>query len=61
MIREVVQQALSVGYLTLEDEEKLRRLLQIKYDFEDLNAFFSLQLAAMEGRVKQQSRELLHN
>lgn len=61
MIREVVQQALSLGYLTIEDEDKLRRLLQIKYDCEDLNAFFTLQLAAMEGRVKQQSRELLHN
>lgn len=61
MIREVVQQALSVGYLTLENEDKLRQLLQIKYDCEDLNAFFTLQLAAMEGRVKQQSREASHN
>lgn len=40
MIREVVQQALSLGYLTLENEDKLRQLLQIKYDSEDLNAFF---------------------
>lgn len=61
MIREVVQQALREGYLTLEDEDKLRRLLQIKYDSEDLNAFFRLQLAAMEGRVKQQSRESFQN
>ncbi|NEQ25133.1 MAG: hypothetical protein F6K28_39845 [Microcoleus sp. SIO2G3] len=58
MIYEVVQQALSDGYLTVEAEEKLRRLLQTKYGIKDLNAFFSLQQAVIEGRVKQQSREL---
>jgi hypothetical protein len=59
MIREVVQQALKEGYLTLEAEDQLRQLLQTKYGSEDLNAFFTLQLATMEGRVKQQSRELI--
>ena len=58
LIREVVQQALMTGYLSLEAEEQLRRLLKTKYDLEDLNAFMSLQLAAMNGSVKQQSREL---
>ena len=58
MIYEVVQQALSNGYLTVEAEEKLRQLLQAKYGIEDLNAFFTLQQAVIEGRVKQQSREL---
>lgn len=58
MIYEVVQQALSAGYLTVEAEDQLRRLLKAKNNLEDLKAFFALQQAVMEGRVKQQSREL---
>lgn len=58
MIREVVQQALKTGYLTVEAENELRHLLAHKYDLEDLNAFMVLQHAAMSGRVKQLSREL---
>lgn len=58
MISEVVQQALLVGYLTVEAEEELRRLLKAKYNFDELKAFFSLQQAVIEGHVKQQSREL---
>lgn len=58
MIYEVVQQALSAGYLTVEAEDQLRRLLKAKNNFEDLKAFFVLQQAVMDGRVKQQSREL---
>lgn len=61
MIRNVVQQALSTGYLTIEAEEQLRQMLAKKYDREDLTAFMSLQQAAMAGLVKQQSRELLHS
>lgn len=60
LIRNVVQQALSTGYLTIEAEEQLRLLLSTKYDREDLKAFMSLQQAAMAGQVRQQSRELLH-
>jgi hypothetical protein len=58
-IREIVQQALMAGYLTVEAEDQLRHLLTKKYDLEDLNAFRSLQQAAMAGRVKQESRELM--
>ncbi|CBN55234.1 hypothetical protein PN499_05815 [Kamptonema animale CS-326] len=59
MIREVVEQALSTGYLTVEAENLLRQMLTTtKYDIEDLNAFMSLQLAAMAGRVRQESREV---
>ena len=58
MIREIVKQALKTGYLTLEAEEKLRTMLQKKYELEDLEAFITLQQAAMLGRVKQESREL---
>lgn len=57
-IREVVQQALKTGYLSLEAEAQLKQLLASKYDSEDLNAFMKLQQAAMGGYVRQASREL---
>lgn len=60
-IREIVQHTLSTGYLTLEAEEQLRQLLLTKYDWEDFRAFIRLQQEAMEGRVKQQSRELMYS
>ena len=56
IIREVVQQALDSGYLTLEAEEKLRLMLRKKYDLEDFEAFMKLQQAAMIGDVRQESR-----
>ena len=59
LIREVVQQALRTGYLKIEAEAQLRQLLSTKYDREDLNAFMTLQAAAMAGQVKQESREQL--
>ncbi|MBD2578365.1 hypothetical protein [Oscillatoria sp. FACHB-1406] len=59
LIREVVNQALTTGYLSREAENQLRWLLQkTKYDGEDLRAFVQLQQAAMSGAVKQESREL---
>ena len=58
LIRELVQHALTTGYLTVEAEEQLRHLLQKKYDEDDLDAFVNLQQAAMSGLVKQESREL---
>jgi hypothetical protein len=58
LIRNVVQQTLETGYLTVEVEEQLRQLLQTKYDLEDLKACMSLQQAAMAGHVKQESREI---
>jgi hypothetical protein len=61
LIRNLVQQALSTGYLTIEAEEQLRQMLATKYDREDLKAFMTLQQAAMIGEVKQQSRELLRS
>ncbi|MEA5515163.1 hypothetical protein [Nodularia sp. UHCC 0506] len=56
-IREVVQQALANSYLTVEAENQLRHLLTTNYDLEDFNAFMALQEAAMNGKVKQESRE----
>lgn len=61
LIRNVVHEALSTGYLTIEAEEQLRQMLSKKYDLEDLKAFMILQQAAMAGQVKQQSRELLRS
>ncbi len=61
LIREIVQQALTTGYLTVEAENQLRQLLSTKYDWEDFKAFITLQHEAMEGRVKQESRELLQS
>lgn len=60
-IRNLVQQALLTGYLTIEAEEQLRQMLAKKYDLEDLEAFMNLQQAAMAGTVKQESRELLRS
>ena len=59
LIRDVVQQALTTGYLTVEAENQLRQLMTTqKYGLDDLNAFMSLQQAAMLGRVRQESRNL---
>ena len=58
-IRDLVQDALATGYLSVTAEEQLRSLLRSKYSTEDLRAFMELQLAAMNGRVKQESRELI--
>ncbi|BAU15037.1 hypothetical protein LEP3755_55930 [Leptolyngbya sp. NIES-3755] len=55
-IREVVQQALTTGLLSIEAENQLRLLLASDYDREDLRAFMTLQYAAMAGSVKQESR-----
>jgi hypothetical protein len=61
LIREIAQQAITTGYLTVEEENQLRQLLLRKYDGEDFQAFIRLQQEAMEGRVKQESRELLNS
>jgi hypothetical protein len=59
-IRDLVHQALTTGYLSVTEEEQLRSLLKAKYTLEDMRAFMQLQLAAMNGCVKQESRELLY-
>lgn len=57
-IEELVKQALDSGYLSLEAEEMLRMMLiNRKYSDEALEAFCRLQQAAMNGKVRQQSRE----
>lgn len=60
-IREVVQKALSTGYLSVEAEHQLRQLLKTKYSWQDLNAFMILQQATANGLVKQESRQLIRS
>ena len=57
-IREVVKQAIAAGYLSWEAENEMQQIFSsAQCDLEDLNAFMSLQLAAMAGRVRQESLE----
>ncbi|MFB2982516.1 hypothetical protein [Microseira sp. BLCC-F43] len=58
LIRDIVQQALATGYLSVAAENQLRQLLKAKYDVEDFNAFMTLQQAAISGRVRQESRQV---
>ncbi len=53
----IVRHAFSIGYLTIDAENQLRQLLRQKYDRADLIAFMQLQVAAMEGNVRQESRD----
>ncbi|MEH1832352.1 MAG: hypothetical protein V7L29_09815 [Nostoc sp.] len=56
LIKEIVEEALTTGYLSVVAENKLRSQLQSNYDSEDLDAWIILQRAIMAGDVKQQSR-----
>jgi len=60
LIRDIVQQALATGYLSVAAENQLRQLLKAKYDVEDFNAFMTLQQAAISGRVRQESRQQVY-
>jgi hypothetical protein len=59
LIRDLVQEAFETGYLSVTAEEQLRSLLRSQYYPEDLKAFMELQMAAMNGQVKQESRQIL--
>jgi len=61
LIKEIVQQALATGRLTISDENQLRQLLQTQYGDQERHAFLKLQEAAMAGQVKQESRESVRN
>jgi hypothetical protein len=57
LIQNVVQDAIATGYLSCEDENCLRHLLQTtKYGRDDIQAFVRLQRAIMVKEVRQQSR-----
>lgn len=56
LIKGIVQEALTTGYLSVVSEDKLRSQLQSNYDSEDLDAWIILQRAIAAGGVKQESR-----
>ncbi|MFM9263860.1 hypothetical protein [Tychonema sp. BBK16] len=61
LVRDVIKQAIATGYLSLEAENEIQQIFSsAQCELEDLNAFMSLQLAAMAGRVKQQSLESIN-
>mgnify|MGYP005845530521 CR=1 FL=1 len=58
-MRELIQEAFATGYLSIEAEMKLHQALHEQSNLEDLDAFMSLQLATMAGRIRQESLEFL--
>ncbi|MBE9050544.1 hypothetical protein IQ243_08990 [Nostocales cyanobacterium LEGE 11386] len=56
LIKEIVQQALNTGYLSVAAQNQMQVLLQASYDSDDLDAFIILQRAVVAGDVKQESR-----
>jgi hypothetical protein len=60
-IRQLARDAMTAGYLSVADEKQLRQCLSQKYTWEDFQAFLQLQQAAMQGKVRQESRELLRS
>ncbi|MGB3535308.1 MAG: hypothetical protein WBA13_17555 [Microcoleaceae cyanobacterium] len=60
IIDQLVQEILKTGYLSLEVEKQLRYLLQMtKYSQKDFHAFIQLQHAALDGSIRQESREVM--
>ncbi|OUL33673.1 hypothetical protein [Nostoc sp. 106C] len=55
-MKEIVQQALNTGYLSVTAQNQIRLLLQSDYDSEDLDAYIILQRAVVAGDVKQEPR-----
>ncbi|MEB3882360.1 hypothetical protein [Lyngbya sp. CCY1209] len=61
-IRDVVQNAIATGFLSLEAENQLRQMLKTtQNDGDALDAFANLQVAAMTGKVRQESREMFQS
>ncbi|MBN3957723.1 MULTISPECIES: hypothetical protein [unclassified Nostoc] len=56
LIKEIVQEALTIGYLSVVAEDQVRSQLQGNYDSEDLDAWIILQRAIAAGDVKLESR-----
>jgi thioredoxin-like negative regulator of GroEL len=55
-IRDIVEETLLTGYLSIEAENQLRELLTNHYEREDFHAFMKLQEAAVNGNIQQESR-----
>ncbi|NJK39065.1 MAG: hypothetical protein HC835_07855 [Oscillatoriales cyanobacterium RM2_1_1] len=58
----IVKQVLNTSYLSIEAEGQLRQILQASQcDRKDFDALVTLQIEAMKGRVRQESREQLQH
>lgn len=56
LIKEIVKQALTTGYLSAKSQDQIRNLLQTNYDSEDIDALIILQRSIASGKVQQELR-----
>lgn len=56
LIRDIVQQALSTGSLSIPADEQLQQLLQTEFEEKDIDALMLLQEAVQSGRVRKEYR-----
>ncbi|WP_353931778.1 hypothetical protein WJM97_04110 [Okeanomitos corallinicola TIOX110] len=56
VIKEIVKQALTTGYLSAKAQAQIRTLLQTNYDSEDIDALIILQRSVVAGKIQQESR-----
>lgn len=56
LIKEIAQQALNIGYLSIDTQKQIQMLLQTNYDSEDVDALIILQRAIASGKVQRESR-----
>jgi hypothetical protein len=55
VIKEIVQQALINGFLSVKAQQQINSLLKTSYDSEDIDALIVLQRSIRSGKVKQES------
>jgi hypothetical protein len=56
LIRDIVQQALTTGSLSISADEQLQQLLQTEFEEKDIDALMLLQEAVQSGRVRKEYR-----
>jgi hypothetical protein len=56
LIRDIVQQALNTGSLSIPADEQLQQLLQTEFEEKDIDALMLLQEAVQSGRVRKECR-----
>jgi hypothetical protein len=56
LIRDIVQQALFTGSLSIPADEHLQQLLQTEFEEKDIDALMLLQEAVQSGRVRKEYR-----
>ena len=56
-IRDIVQEAITTGYLSLAAVKQLHQMLEKEYEDEDLDALMTLHQAAVDGKVRQELNE----